>query len=491
MVISYNNLWTLLAKRELKKTDLKKLTGIGSSTLAKLGQNQPVALEVLLRICSALGCDIGDVMEFCPDTPSIHYKEYTNILREELIPSLGCTEPSALAFVAAKVRSILGAIPDKCIITISGPMLKNARSVIVPKTNGRKGIRTAVAAGFIGGNPDGDLEVLASFKESDIPELEEYIVKHPMDVVIQERTNPLFISIKGFAGDDVATVTVDNGHLDVRYIEKNGEILFNAQVPREVAEHLDYSLLNVEEIVEYASNVKLEEVEAILERQVSCNMALSAEGMRGTWGANIGQNLLNTFGDSPLIRSAAAAAAGCDARMSGCELPAIILSGSGNQGITSSAPVIEYARIMGCSREKMLRALLVSDLVAIHIKTGIGKLSAYCGVVCAGCGAACGIVYLKDLGYDAIAHTIVNCLATVSGIVCDGAKPSCASKSAISVLAGLLGSNMYTEKGSEFTAGDGIVVQGVENNIDNVGKIASIGMREVDKEILRIMSDDC
>lgn len=419
----------------------------------------------------------------------IQYLTYVQILREELVPAMGCTEPIALAYCAAKAREAIGCVPERCVVEASGNIVKNVKSVVVPNTGGLKGIEAAVAAGIVAGKAERILEVIADVTEAQKAEIKNYLETAEIQVKPLETDELLDMIVTLYGGGSCAKVRIAGYHTNIVLIEKDGEVLYEAGVvAAESAQVADRSLLNVEDIYDFAMTADLEDVREILARQIAYNSAISEEGLKNDWGANIGSVLLNAYGDDIRVRARAAAAAGSDARMSGCELPVIINSGSGNQGMTASVPVIEYAKELGAGEEKLYRALILSNLITIHQKTGIGRLSAYCGAVSAGCGAGCGIAYLLGGDLKAIAHTLVNALAIVSGIICDGAKPSCAGKIAASVDAGILGYYMYIN-GQQFKGGDGIISKGVENTITNIGRLGKEGMKETDKEIIRIMTD--
>jgi L-cysteine desulfidase len=415
------------------------------------------------------------------------YRAYIDILKEELVPAMGCTEPIAIAFAAAKARAVLGAMPDRVEITVSGNIIKNVKSVIVPNTGGLKGIEAAAAAGITVGEADRVLEVLASVSNEDKPKIKEFMASVPM-IVRPSTEDVIFdIDITLHAGSEFSRLRIKDYHTNVVLIQKNGETLFEAPEIEISSQGLtDRGLLTIKDIVDFADTVDLDDVREVLSRQIEYNTAIANEGIRGNWGARVGRVLLDVYGYDVKIRAKAMAAAGSDARMSGCEMPVIIVSGSGNQGMAASLPVIVYAREYDVGEDKLLRALCVSNLVTIHQKTWIGRLSAFCGAVNAGCGAGAGIAYLLGGGYEVVAHTLVNALAIVSGIVCDGAKPSCAAKIATAVDAGLLGYQMYV-RGMEFQGGDGIISKGVENTIANIGRLGKDGMRETDREILKIM----
>ena len=417
------------------------------------------------------------------------YQAYVNILKEELIPAMGCTEPIAIAYAGAVARKVLGCLPDVLNIKVSGNIIKNVKSVIVPNTGGMRGIAAALCAGVTAGDAEALLEVIAGITPSQKEGIRAYMDQVKLEITPAESDHVFEIDVTASGEKGQARVRIVDTHTNIVLIEKNGEILFSrdaAAAAEEEEEKTDHSILNIEDIIDFADTVDVEDVKEVMERQIRYNTAISEEGLRGNYGANIGKVLLRAYGDNIKIRAKAKAAAGSDARMNGCEMPVVINSGSGNQGITASIPVIEFARELRVSHEKMLRALVLSNLVTIHLKTGIGTLSAYCGAVSAGCGSGAGIAYLYGGDYEVIAHTIVNSLAIVSGIICDGAKASCAAKIAAAVDAGIMGYEMYIQ-GQQFYGGDGIVTRGVENTIRNVGQLAKKGMCETDKEIIRIM----
>ena len=415
------------------------------------------------------------------------YGAYVQILKEELIPAMGCTEPIALAYGAAVARDILGTVPERVTIGASGSIIKNVKSVIVPNTGHLKGIPAAAAAGIVAGDASRELEVIASVSPEQVEKIREFLDQVPIAVEHIDNGPTFDIVVTVYKGQDEAKVRIANFHTNIVRKEKNGQVLLDIPVKEDSEEGLtDRSLLTMEGIWDFANTVDVEDVRENLERQMKYNMAIAEEGMKNDYGANIGKVLKDTWGDDIRTRAKAMAAAGSDARMNGCELPVIINSGSGNQGITASVPVIVYGRELRVSEEKLLRALVLSNLTAIHQKTGIGRLSAYCGAVNAGAGAGAGIAYLFGGGYKEVIHTVVNALAVVSGIVCDGAKASCAAKIASAVDAGILGYNMYI-RGQQFLGGDGIVTKGVERTIENVGRLGKEGMRETNEEIIKIM----
>lgn len=419
----------------------------------------------------------------------VKYSQYLQILREELLPAMGCTEPIAMAYAAARARQTLGKMPDKIDIVISGNIIKNVKSVVVPNTGGLKGIAAAVAAGAVVGDADRQLEVLSYVKPEEIPKIAELMDKCQMTVIKSDSGKLLDIDLHMYSGTDSVRLRICDNHTNIVLIEKNGEMLFKKDSDDGESGETDRSVLNVRDILDFAQSVRLEDVSDMLGRQIEYNLAISEEGLRGNYGASIGKTLLETRGNDVRVRARAQAAAGSDARMSGCELPVVIVSGSGNQGMTASLPVIVYALDIHADREQLLRALVVSNLITIHQKTPIGRLSAFCGAVSAGCGAAAGVAWLLDGTYEAVSATITNTLGMISGTVCDGAKPSCATKIASAVEAGLLGFDLY-ESGKALHGGDGILKGDVEKTIESVGQLAREGMRETDEEILDIMLDE-
>lgn len=428
---------------------------------------------------------------------AVSYQDYVNILKEELVPAMGCTEPIAIAYAAAVLRETLGQPAERMEVEASGNIIKNVKSVFVPGTGGLRGIPAAAAAGMAAGDPSLDLEVLSQIGEAEQARIREYLACTPITVKLADSPLIFDILVRAWAGEDSALVRIANYHTHIVRIEKNGAVLKDLPVQAAAEEGLtDKSALSVRGILEFAREADLSDVEETLSRQIRFNTAIAQEGLRGDYGANIGQVLLSAYGDDVKIRAKAMAAAGSDARMNGCGLPVVIVSGSGNQGLTASLPVIEYAKELGADQETLYRALLVSDLITIHLKAEIGRLSAYCGAVSAGCGSGAGIAYLygKDKPEEAllkdVSHTIVNSLAVVSGMVCDGAKASCAAKIASAVDAGILGFTMY-QQGQQFRGGDGIISKGVEETIHNIGLLATQGMRETDREILDIMTTRC
>ncbi len=417
------------------------------------------------------------------------YREYIEILKEELVPAMGCTEPIAVAYCAALAGQTLGAMPRQVTIRASANIIKNVKSVVVPNTGGQRGIAAAAAAGLISGAAEAKLQVLAQMTEEKISHLRAYLQTAEFSVAQAEEPYIFFIRVTVSAEGHTAGVEIAGNHTNVIHITKDDAVLFHKDYTEEGDGcKTDRSLLNVQQIVEFADCVQLADVAELLQRQIDYNTAIAEEGLRGNYGANIGSILLRSYGNSIHNRAKAYAAAGSDGRMNGCELPVVINSGSGNQGLTASLPVIAYARELEVGQKLLYRALVVSNLVTIHLKTGIGRLSAYCGATSAGCGAGAGVTYLYGGRYHEIAHTIVNALAINSGMICDGAKASCAAKIASAVEAGLLGMQMQMHE-SQFYGGEGIVVKGVENTIHNVWELAKKGMYETDRTIIQLMSE--
>ena len=420
----------------------------------------------------------------------IVYRQYLDILREELRPAMGCTEPIALAYAGAKARQLLGSLPKRIEAFVSGNIIKNVKSVIVPNTGGLHGIGPAICAGVVAGDPERQLQVISRVTDAQRVQLAEFMDAVRLEIHPAQSELIFDIDLRMWAGTEYVRLRIVNHHTNIAYMEKNGKILLQHPITEASEDQLtDKSCLTIQRIVEFADCLDVEDVRSLVGEQIRCNMAIAREGLTNNWGANIGSVILARQGQLLCKQAAAYAAAGSDARMSGCEMPVIILSGSGNQGITASVPVAVYAEALGASDEQLLRAVTLSDLVTIHQKTGIGRLSAYCGAISAGCGAGAGIAYLRGGDADAVAHTVVNAIAILSGTICDGAKPSCAAKIAAAVDAGILGCDMYLEH-QQFYGGDGIVTKGADKTVVNVGRLAREGMKETDKTILKIMLDE-
>ena len=417
------------------------------------------------------------------------YQDYINVLKEELIPAMGCTEPIAIAYAGAIAREHLGCLPERVEIEVSGNIIKNVKSVIVPNTGGLRGIEVAAAAGIVAGDAAKELKVISEVSTEAVAVIHKFLESTPITVNFSDSKKIFDIMITVYGNGHSAYVRICEFHTNIVEIREDDKYVLQKDIAVEDSlGFTDRGFMNVQEIIEFSDTARIEDVKDILDLQIECNVNISEEGLAGDYGANIGKVLLKTYGtDDVKIRAKAKAAAGSDARMNGCEMPVVINSGSGNQGITASIPVIEYAKELGVSDEKRYRALLVSNLITIHLKSGIGRLSAYCGAVSAGCASGAGIAYLYGGGVDEVSHTIVNSLAITSGIICDGAKASCAAKIATAIDAGILGYNMYKE-GQQFYGGDGIVSKGVENTIKNVGQLAKEGMATTDQEILKIMT---
>ncbi len=422
---------------------------------------------------------------------------YLSILKEELVPAMGCTEPIAVAYAAARVRALLGDVPDEMVAEVSGNIIKNVKSVVVPNTGGLRGLEAAIAAGAIGGDASKKLEVISALPKNQKAVIKRFIHEVPIKIVCADTPHLLDIKITGKTNGTgankghTATVRIANNHSNIVLEELDGKVLFEQPLTLSSEDNLtDKSVLNVKDILAFVKKVSLEELKPLVGVQIACNVAIAKEGLVGDWGANIGSVLLAEGSTNIRNIMKAWAAAGSDARMSGCELPVVILSGSGNQGITASVPVVKLAESLGADEEQTMRAVALSDLIAIEQKRGIGRLSAYCGAVSAGVGVGAAAAYLLDGSYKAIAHSIVNAVAIISGTICDGAKPSCAAKIAESIDAGVLGCEMWLHH-QQFLGGDGIVTKGVDETIANIGILAQEGMQVTDKKILEIMTERC
>ena len=413
------------------------------------------------------------------------YSIYIQILKEELVMAMGCTEPIAISYACAKATQVLDHLPDRIVVKASGSIIKNVKSVIVPHTNGLKGIEVAAAAGALYGDADAKLEVLSSASRDQIEELPEYVQNTNITVQHIEQGHVFDLEINVYYEQEHASVRIVDTHTNIVQIEKDWKVIFEDKTTS--LEHkADHSALIMKQIWDFSQTVDIDDVKEILDRQITCNMAIANEGIHNSYGANIGHVILNMDSDCVKTRAKAYAAAGSDARMNGCELPVVINSGSGNQGITCCVPVVVYAKELDCTQEQLYRALVLSNLTAIYIKTGIGTLSAFCGAVSAGAAAGAGIAYLHNGTYKEIQHTIVNALAILSGTICDGAKASCAAKIASSVDAGIMGYYMYKNK-QQFYAGDGIVAHSVDETIQNIGTLGSQGMLQTNDKIIEMM----
>ena len=406
------------------------------------------------------------------------YNGYIAILKHELVPAMGCTEPIAVAFAAAKARDVLGRFPEHITAYLSGNIIKNVKGVTVPNSGGQRGIDVAATLGCVAGDASLELEVIKNATQEQIERTTHLVHEGFCDAQLVEGKDNLYIRI----------VATTGGHTNVVLIEKNGEVLLSREDERAATDEVvvDKSLLNVRQIVEFANEVRLEDVKPMLERQIAMNTAISQEGLTGKYGAAVGKTMMEINGDHVEGRAAARAAAGSDARMNGCSMPVVINSGSGNQGMTITLPICEYAKTWNKDEETTLRALALANLISVHIKRHIGNLSAFCGAVSAGCGTACGIAYMDGCTYDQICMTITNTLCNVGGIVCDGAKSSCAAKIASAVSAGLLSYRMAKEDKC-FQDGEGLAGGDIEETIRNIGRMGRDGMKSTDVEILNIM----
>lgn len=413
------------------------------------------------------------------------YSIYVQILKEELVMAMGCTEPIAISYACAKATQVLDHLPDCIVVKASGSIIKNVKSVIVPHTNGLKGIEVAAAAGALYGDADAKLEVLSRATREQIEELPEYVQNTNITVQHIEQGHVFDLEIHVYYEQEHASVRIVDTHTNIVQIEKNWQVIFEDKTTS-LELKADHSALIMKQIWDFSQTVDIDDVKEILDRQITCNMAIANEGIHNSYGANIGHVILNMDSDCVKTRAKAYAAAGSDARMNGCELPVVINSGSGNQGITCCVPVVVYAKELDCTQEQLYRALVLSNLIAIYIKTGIGTLSAFCGAVSAGAAAGAGIAYLHNGTYKEIQHTIVNALAILSGTICDGAKASCAAKIASSVDAGIMGYYMYKNK-QQFYAGDGIVAHSVDETIQNIGTLGSQGMLQTNDKIIEMM----
>ncbi|MGI5057251.1 serine dehydratase subunit alpha family protein [Treponema socranskii] len=419
------------------------------------------------------------------------YDAYVAILKTELVPALGCTEPIAIAFAAAKARDVLGSFPETIRVEASGNIVKNVQGVTVPNSGGLKGIDVAATIGAVGGDAEIGLEVLSKITEEQIKKTKELVDSGFCTCSLVDGKDNLYIRVTAKSGEDTAVVVVSEKHTNIAYVEKNGKVLIDVKstgVKTDAGNEANKSLLSVRDIIRFADEVNIDDVRAVIERQIEYNTAISKEGLAREYGAKVGRTLEKLYDKNDVrVRARAAAAAGSDARMSGCPLPVVINSGSGNQGMTVSLPVIEYAKEWNVPHDKLIRALVLANLIALLQKRYIGSLSAFCGAVCAATGAGCGITYLHGGDEDAVARTITNTLADVGGIVCDGAKPSCAAKIASAVDAAILGFELGSREGIAFKSGEGLVKKSAEDTIRSFGRMGRDGMRSTDTEILHIM----
>ncbi len=415
------------------------------------------------------------------------YDRYVEIIHKELVPAMGCTEPIAISYCAAKAREVLGCMPEAVTVTASGNLIKNVKSVIVPNTAGLKGIEAAAAVGIIAGNSARLLEVISSVTPAQKEETRKLVDSGIIDVKLAEGDIVFDLTVEMKAKNDTSRVRIIHAHTNIALIQKNEEVLFKQEINEEETDENPANEMTVADILDFARTCDVADVHDVIAQQISYNEAIAEEGMNVDWGANIGKVFMKNNPQNIRTRIVAMAAAGSDARMSGCSMPVVINSGSGNQGLTITVPIVEYAKHVGSTEEELYRALIFANLIALHQKSFIGYLSAYCGAVSAGISSVAGIAFLLKESDEVIVHTIVNGLAISSGIICDGAKPSCAGKIAASLQVALTGYDMARDN-QQFYSGEGIVKKGIENTIRNVGRLGRYGMRETDKEILRIMT---
>ena len=412
---------------------------------------------------------------------------YTRILKEELQEATGCTEPIALALAGAKVSAVLGGFPERAEVYCSGNIIKNVKAVVVPNSGGIKGIDTAVVLGMYAGDADIGLQVISKVTDAMRKRLREKMADVKINFHLAQDVPALYIRIEAYKGDDMAVVEIQQTHSNFTLIEKNGKILYRKEVSNEENRNDDHSLMNVKDILEYAETVDIDDVKDVIEKQIADNTAIAEKGILGGWGEEVGKTIMSSdSSESVRFRARAMAAAGSDARMNGCPMPVVINSGSGNQGMTVSLPVIVYAKELDVSHEKLIRSLVLANLIALHQKRFIGYLSAYCGAVSAAAGAGCGICWMKGGTYEQICDVITNCIATAGGMVCDGAKSSCAGKISIAVETALMSVDMALN-GHVYRSGEGMVKKDIEETIEAYGRMAAKGMKETDVEILNIM----
>lgn len=414
------------------------------------------------------------------------YKKYVEVLKKELVMALGCTEPIALAYASAVARKELGAFPEKITAICSGNIIKNVKGVTVPNSGQQKGIEVAIILGALGGNADRKLEVLTEITEKQIEESRKLVKSGFCSVKLAEGVANLYICIIAKNREDIVKVEIVDKHTNIVNIEKNGKKLLHKQYTLEKGKSNKQNSMSIKEILDFAEAVKIEDLSDLIETQIRCNTLIAEEGLKKSYGVSTGKELLTIYGSDVAIRARAMAAAASDARMSGSDLAVVINSGSGNQGITVSIPVIEYAKELKSSKEKLYKALILSNLVAIYIKKDIGSLSAYCGAVSAGAGSSAGITYLMGGTRNQILNAVSNTLAIASGMICDGAKPSCAAKISVSVDTAIVASKMALDD-NNFSGGEGIIMDDVEVTLSNVGRLGRIGMKETDIEILNMM----
>lgn len=416
------------------------------------------------------------------------YESIVQLLKAELVPALGCTEPIAIAYAAAKARELLGMKPDKLVAECSGNIIKNVMGVIVPNSGGNKGIAIAAILGALAGDPNAELKVLESVHPKDIMEAKRLESQGYCKCLLAEGVNNLYIRMLAEAGEESAEVVISETHTHIIKLVKNGKVIFDEE--KERGEKIEeYSSIDLSEIIEFADLADIEELREIFDRQIKYNTEISIEGLKGKYGANIGKTLIRTGNANLYSRIKGKVAAGSDARMNGCNMPVVINSGSGNQGMAVSIPVIEYATEKMLPEEKLYRALIVSNLVSIYIKKKIGSLSAFCGASSAAAAAGAGIGYLKGWSLTAMEEIIESTLVNVGGLICDGAKSTCAAKLATALDAMLLAMEMI-ETGNHFGKKEGLKGFNAEETVSNVCYVGRNGMSETDKNILRIMTGE-
>lgn len=413
------------------------------------------------------------------------YDAFIALLTSELRLAMGCTEPIAVAYASAKAREVLGRYPERIELYCSGNIVKNVKAVTVPNSGGRRGLEVASVLGAAFGDASLELEVVSKVTEEEIGRLDDLLKQDICHCHLQTGKDNLYIRAEVFAGDDSALVEIEEKHTYITRIEKNGELIFS-QPPLDLMKN-DISILNLKDIYTFVNELKMEDVDELIDRQIECNIKIAEEGIKNPYGSEIGRRYIQMYGeDDYRFKAVAYAAAGSDARMNGCALPVVINSGSGNQSIAISVPMIVYAREKGISREQLVRGLAFADLMALLQKKYIGDLSAYCGATCAGCAAVAGIAFIEGRSLDVLGNIIVNSISTIGGMVCDGAKSSCAAKIAASISMGFLAYDLAMND-LNFKDGEGLVVEDIEETIARVGRMGREGMRSTDEEILNMM----
>lgn len=419
-----------------------------------------------------------------------NYQNYLSILNEELIPAMGCTEPIAVAYICALAKAELGEYPSHLKLLSSGNIIKNAKSVVVPNTGGLKGMRASILAGLIGGDSTLGLEVLSKINKEEIAKINDNI--NTDDISIERLETPITLHLIAIAtkGDHTVEIEIQHQHTNVVRITKDGvnQAINHCSNDANNVEITDRSILSIDQILDFVEIAKFEDYQEILNLQVEYNINIANEGLNNDYGANVGSTILKYGNDTVEAKVKAMTAAGSDARMNGSTMPVVTNSGSGNQGMTCSVPVITYAKEINASSEKMFKALLLSNLVTIHVKTGLTRLSCYCGAVVAASGASAGLMYLDNGDREQIKMAITNTLGNVSGIICDGAKESCASKIATSIDAAFQSKYLASDH-HVFSHGCGIVEDDIEATIKNVGIVGRVGMKSTDDTILEIMTN--